>query len=177
MSHYHRGPPYPHRDNSYMHRQNSQPIPRGPPPMNQQMSNMPPPPNQQQQQYMAQQQQRQHQNQNSSSIPAFNPEEYAGFRELILAASVPETHQGEKSSTSQLQAIVEESVEMNGKVMDSLLAVANCLQVQNDFLAKPPFLTHDQFVIERENMKLDVVQNFEGLMNQPIYEIMGIDQI
>ena len=180
MSHYHRGPPYPpHRQGSYIHRQGSQPLPpRGPPQMNQQMSNMQHQQNSQQQLSMSQPQPISKPDSGSfDSIPPFNPDEYAGFKELILAASVPENHKGEQSSTSHLQAIVERSVEMNGIVMDSLLNVANCLQIQNEYLAKPPFLTHEQFVIDRENMNLEDIENYEALLNKPIYEIMGIDQL
>ena len=156
MNHYQHRPNY-QRPNQQMGRPQSQQIQMQRPP--QQMMNPPQP--------------KQEDFRTLDTIPVFHPEDYLGFKDLILAASVPETHQSSESSTSQLQKIIEEKVALNGEVMDSLLAVANCLQPQTDFLAKPPFLTHDHFVLDRETLDLEVIQNYSELLNQPLNSLMG----
>ena len=140
---------YHHRSN-YQLRQNSGPK-RGMP------QGVPPRPDSQQQQRQEDQ---------NEEIPAFHIEDYAGFKDIILAASIPEVKNS--SSIPQLQQTIETKVKLNGEVINSLLQVSNVLTQKNDFLAEPHFLSNTQFNLDQKTMDLQVIQNYSELLEQPI---------
>ena len=102
------------------------------------------------------------------SIPVFKEEDYYGFKDAILAVSVPEEYSNSKSSSQPLQDMVEKSIEMNGKVVESLLQLSRVLDKQSDCLAEPRAFTNDRFIIESEERDLETTLNFIDLLNDPI---------
>ena len=108
------------------------------------------------------------------NIPTFNPDDYPGFKDLILAASIPDEEP--TIQKSRLQEMTERSVENNGRVMETLWQVANYLHCPCEFLARPPFLTDEHISIEKENMKLQYFDKYTQILNSPVSRLIEMAQ-
>lgn len=106
-------------------------------------------------------------------IPSFHADDYAGFKDVLLSASLPGTYQ--PNPDNNYQKMIEQSLKYNEKVLESLLNAARALSDVNESIAQPPSLSSNYLDIERATADFDVAANAVQMLSNPIHQIVNTD--